>query len=161
VVDLTQAWIGPFMTLMLADLGAEVIKVESHKRPDVWRQPSALPVPIQKVLAERVNRSHYFNSVNRNKRSLTLDLSSEQGRALLVQLTRDAHVIAENYSPKVMARWGLDHAALAQIAPDLVMISSSGFGQTGPWSQYRTTGQRSRRWLAGTRARLPRRTARC
>lgn len=140
VVDLTQAWIGPFATLMLADLGAEVIKVESHKRPDVWRQPSPLPVAIQNILAERVNRSHYFNSVNRNKRSLTLDLSSAQGRELLLRLLRDADVIAENYSPKVMERWGMGHASLAELAPQLVMLSSSGFGKTGPWSQYRSNG---------------------
>jgi crotonobetainyl-CoA:carnitine CoA-transferase CaiB-like acyl-CoA transferase len=140
VLDLTQAWIGPFAMLLLADLGADVIKVESHKRPDVWRQTSPNPVAITNVDAKQVNRSHYFNSVNRNKRDLTLDLTTADGKALFERLVKDADVVAENYTPRVMSKFGLDYAALSAINPRIVMTSSSGFGKTGPWSDFRTNG---------------------
>jgi crotonobetainyl-CoA:carnitine CoA-transferase CaiB-like acyl-CoA transferase len=140
VLDLTQAWIGPFATLLFADLGADVIKIESHKRPDVWRQTSPNPVAITNVEAKKVNRSHYFNSVNRNKRDLTLDLRSVDGKALFLRLVKDADVVAENYTAHVMQRFGLDYAVLNQVNPALVMMSSSGFGKTGPWSGFRTNG---------------------
>ena len=140
VLDLTQAWIGPFATLIFADLGADVIKIESHRRPDVWRQTSPHPLAITDVHAEFVNRSHYFNSVNRNKRNLTLDLRSEDGKRLFLALVRDADVVAENYTSRVMDRFGLGYAALAAVKPDIVMMSSSGFGKTGPWRDFKTNG---------------------
>ena len=140
VVDLTQAWIGPFATLALADLGAEVIRVESHKRPDVWRQASPNPVAIKNVHAERVNRSAYFNSVNRDKRTVSLDLKSDRGKALFLDLVARADVVTENYTPRVMANFGLHYDALRTIKPDLVMASFSGFGKTGPLSDYKSNG---------------------
>lgn len=140
VLDLTQAWIGPFATLIFADLGAEVVKIESHRRPDVWRQASPQPVAITEVKAEKVNSSHYFNSVNRNKRDLALDLRSPEGKDLFLRLARDADVVAENYTAHVMSRFGLDYRVLSQVNPGLVMMSSSGFGKTGPWSDYKTNG---------------------
>jgi crotonobetainyl-CoA:carnitine CoA-transferase CaiB-like acyl-CoA transferase len=140
VLDLTQAWIGPFATLIFADLGADVIKIESHKRPDVWRQASPQPVAITNIRAERVNRSHYFNSVNRNKRDLTLDLRSPEGKEIFLRLVRDADAVAENYTARVMSKFGLDYAALSAVKPDLVMMSSSGFGKSGPWLDFKTNG---------------------
>ncbi len=140
VLDLTQAWIGPFTTLILADLGAEVIKIECHTRPDVWRQASPQPTAITNVVAERVNRSFYFNSVNRNKRDLALDLRTPEGRDLFLRLVKDADVVAENYTPRVMDRFGLGYEALRAERPDLVMMSSCGFGKTGPLSDYKTNG---------------------
>lgn len=140
VLDLTQAWIGPFATLLFADLGAEVIKVESHKRPDVWRQASPNPVAITNIEAKKVNRSHYFNSVNRNKRNLTLDLRSTDGKSLFLRLVKDADVVAENYTAHVMNRLGIDFPVLSKVNPALVMMSSSGFGKTGPWCDFRTNG---------------------
>ena len=140
VLDLTQAWIGPFATLILADLGAEVIKIECHTRPDVWRQASPQPTAITNVVAERVNRSFYFNTVNRNKRDLALDLRTPEGRDLFLRLVKDADVVAENYTPRVMDRFGLGYEALAAVRPDLVMMSSCGFGKTGPLSDYKTNG---------------------
>ncbi len=140
VLDLTQAWIGPFTTLILADLGGEVIKIECHTRPDVWRQASPQPTAITNVIAERVNRSFYFNSVNRNKRDLALDLRAPEGRDLFLRLVKDADVVAENYTPRVMDRFGLGYEALAAVRPDLVMMSSCGFGKTGPLSDYKTNG---------------------
>ncbi|HEX3915939.1 MAG TPA: CoA transferase [Caulobacteraceae bacterium] len=140
VVDFTQAWIGPFATMMLGDLGADVIKIESHRRPDVWRQASVSPSAVDVVLAQKVNRSPNFNSVNRNKRNLTLDLSSEAARDLCRRLIATADVVAENYTPRVMERFGLGPAALAALKPDIVMFSSSGFGKSGPWSDYKSNG---------------------
>lgn len=140
VLDLTQAWIGPFATLIFADLGADVIKIESHKRPDVWRQASPQPIAITNVKAEKVNRSHYFNSVNRNKRNLTLDLRSPDGKDIFLRLLRDADVVAENYTAMVMERFGLNYPALRQVRPDVVMMSSSGFGKSGPWLDFKTNG---------------------
>jgi crotonobetainyl-CoA:carnitine CoA-transferase CaiB-like acyl-CoA transferase len=140
VLDLTQAWIGPYATLIFADLGADVIKIESHRRPDVWRQASPQPVAITNVTAEKVNRSHYFNSVNRNKRNLTLDLRSAEGKDLFLRLVKDADVVAENYTAHVMRRFGLDYPVLSQHQPGLVMMSSSGFGKSGPWMDYKTNG---------------------
>ncbi len=140
VLDLTQAWIGPFATLILADLGADVIKIECHKRPDVWRQASPQPTAITNVVAESVNRSFYFNSVNRNKRDLTLDLRDPRGRDLFLRLAKSADVVAENYTPRVMDRFGLGYDALRAVKPDIVMLSSSGFGKTGPLSDHKTNG---------------------
>ena len=140
VLDLTQAWIGPFATLILADLGAEVIKIECHTRPDVWRQASPQPTAITNVVAERVNRSFYFNSVNRNKRDLALDLRTPEGRDIFLRLVKDADVVAENYTPRVMDRFGLGYETLAALQPGLVMMSSCGFGKTGPLADYKTNG---------------------
>ena len=140
VLDMTQAWIGPFAALALADLGAEVIKIESHLRPDVWRQASPSPVALGEIKAEAVNRSCYFNSVNRNKRSLALNLATPQGKDIFRQLTARADVVVENYTPQVMARFGLDYPELRKIQPDLVMCAFSGYGKTGPLADYKTNG---------------------
>jgi crotonobetainyl-CoA:carnitine CoA-transferase CaiB-like acyl-CoA transferase len=138
VLDLTQAWIGPFATLLLADLGAEVVKIESHRRPDVWRTSGHAPFEGRNV--EPVNRSHNFNSVNRNKRDLALDLRSPDGKALFLELVKDADIVAENYTARVMDRFGLGYGVLSSVKPDIIMASSSGFGKAGPWSAYRTNG---------------------
>ena len=140
VVDMTQAWIGPFAAMLLADLGAEVIKIESHKRPDVWRQWSANPVPLAHVRAEEVNASPNYNSVNRNKRCLALDLKQEDGKAILRSLAARADVLMENYTPHVMDRFGLGYETLSQINPRLVMASFCGFGKTGPLADYKANG---------------------
>jgi crotonobetainyl-CoA:carnitine CoA-transferase CaiB-like acyl-CoA transferase len=140
VVDMTQAWIGPFAAMLLADLGAEVIKIESHKRPDVWRQWSANPVPLAHVRADEVNASPNYNSVNRNKRCLALDLKQEDGKAILRSLAGRADVLMENYTPHVMDRFGLGFEALSQENPRLVMASFCGFGKTGPLADYKANG---------------------
>ncbi|HLZ84143.1 MAG TPA: CoA transferase [Caulobacteraceae bacterium] len=140
VLDATQAWIGPFAAMLLADLRAEVIKVESHKRPDVWRQWSANPIPLTHVRAEEVNASPNYNSVNRNKRGLTLDLKQEAGKALFRRLAERADVLMENYTPRVMERFGLGAEALAELNPRLVTSSFCGFGKTGPLADYKANG---------------------
>ena len=140
VLDLTQAWIGPFATLVMADLGAEVIKVESHRRPDVWRHAANSPPALADAPGAKVNHSWYFNSVSRNKRSLCLDLASADGKALFERLVRDADVVAENYTPRVMDNFGLGYDSLARLRPDLVMASFSGFGKTGYLSEMKANG---------------------
>jgi len=140
IVDCTQAWIGPFAAMLLADLGADVIKIESHKRPDVWRQWSANPVPLAHVRAEEVNSSPNYNSVNRNKRSLCLDLSTPEGKDLFLRLAANADIVMENFTPRVMDKFGLGYATLAGVNPRLVMASFSGFGKTGPHSAFKANG---------------------
>ena len=140
VLDLTQAWIGPFATLIMADLGAEVVKVESHRRPDVWRHAANSPPALAGAKGQKVNHSWYFNSVNRNKRSLCLDLGAPDGKALFERLVREADVVAENYTPRVMQRFGLDYDALAKLRADLVMVSFSGFGKSGYLSEMKANG---------------------
>ena len=140
VLDLTQAWIGPFATLVMADLGAEVIKIESHRRPDVWRHAANSPPALADAPGAKVNHSWYFNSVSRNKRSLCLDLASADGKALFERLVAGADVVAENYTPQVMDKFGLGYDALAAQRPDLVMASFSGFGKTGYLSDMKANG---------------------
>ncbi|MCL8208430.1 MAG: CoA transferase [Actinomycetia bacterium] len=122
VIDLTRILTGPYCTMMLADLGAEVIKVEPPGGDDTraWGPPF-------------VNgESAYFLSVNRNKSSIVLDLKQEADRDVLRQLVRHADVLVENFRPGTMDRWGLGWSALSALNPRLVMASISGFGATGP-----------------------------
>src|SRR5215207_7773483 len=134
VCDFTWVWAGPFCTLQLAHLGADVIKIESTKRVDTVRGF----VPADDVPG--VNRAGYFNQYNQGKRSLQLDLSTEEGREIAKRLVAESDVVAENYSAEVMKRLGLDYESLKQIKPDIVMISLSGYGATGPLSPYISYG---------------------
>ncbi len=121
VVEFCQVLAGPFAGCLLADMGADVIKVESPEG-DLMRQwPPILD-----------GYSQYFASVNRNKRSVVLDLKSESGRAAARQLALRADILLENFRPGVMAKFGLDYASLAKDHPALVYCSVSAFGQTGP-----------------------------
>jgi crotonobetainyl-CoA:carnitine CoA-transferase CaiB-like acyl-CoA transferase len=125
VLDLTRALAGPYCTLMLGDMGADVIKVEMPGSGDETRGWG--PPFIE-------GESTYFLSINRNKRSLTLDLKAEEGKQILRELTGRADVLVENFRPGTMARLGLDYDAASALNPGLVYCSISGFGQTGPRS---------------------------
>jgi crotonobetainyl-CoA:carnitine CoA-transferase CaiB-like acyl-CoA transferase len=121
VVEFCQVLAGPFAGCLLADMGADVIKVESPEG-DLMRQwPPILD-----------GYSQYFASVNRNKRSVVLDLKSEQGREDARRLALSADIVLENFRPGVMAKFGLDYPALAAAKPALVYCSVSAFGQSGP-----------------------------
>jgi len=126
VVDLTRALAGPYCTMMLADLGARVIKVETPDRGDDTR---GWGPPFYE------GESAYFLSINRNKQSLTLNLKDSRGRDLLLRLARRADVLVENFRPGAMDRLGLGYAALHDQVPRLVYCSISGFGQTGPFRE--------------------------
>lgn len=123
ILDLTRVLSGPYCTMLLADMGARVIKVEQPGRGDETR---AWGPPF--VGAE----SAYFLSINRNKESLTLDFKSPEGRDVLDRLIARADVIVENFKPGTLARLQLDYAALAPTRPRLIYCSISGFGQDGP-----------------------------
>jgi crotonobetainyl-CoA:carnitine CoA-transferase CaiB-like acyl-CoA transferase len=122
VLDLTRMFAGPCATEVLADLGADVVKVEEPRIGD----------PTRRNLPLWGEESAYFISLNRGKRSVTLDLKSDQGRSVLLDLIDRADVLVENFRPGVMARLGLDHETLAERRPGLVFCSLSGFGATGP-----------------------------
>jgi crotonobetainyl-CoA:carnitine CoA-transferase CaiB-like acyl-CoA transferase len=122
VLDFTRVLAGPAASLALADLGAEVIKVEPPGSGDETRD---FP-PI------RDGESHYFFSVNRGKKSIVIDLKAPKGVALAKELAAKCDVVVENYRPGVMDRLGIGYAALAEINPRLIYCAISGFGQTGP-----------------------------
>jgi crotonobetainyl-CoA:carnitine CoA-transferase CaiB-like acyl-CoA transferase len=123
VLDLTRVLSGPYCTMLLADMGARVIKVEQPGRGDdtrAWGPPFV------------GGESAYFLSINRNKESVTLDFKRSEGRALLDRLVGQADVIVENFRPGTLTRQGLDYDSLAAKHPALVYCSISGFGQSGP-----------------------------
>lgn len=123
VIDLTRVISGPFCTQILGDHGADVIKVESPGKGDVVRSQGNM-----------INgESWYFAQFNRNKRSITLDLRSEEGKAILYRLLEDADVLVENFRPGVLARMGLDDDTLRERFPRLVVGRINGFGSTGPY----------------------------
>jgi crotonobetainyl-CoA:carnitine CoA-transferase CaiB-like acyl-CoA transferase len=124
VLDLTRVIAGPFCTALLADLGADVIKVELPGRGDDARYgyPAVRDVPVA------------FLALNRNKRGITLDLRKPQGQELVRHLIRECDVLVENFAPGTMAKWGLSYEDLHAIQPRLVYGALSGFGQTGPYA---------------------------
>lgn len=140
VVDFTQAWIGPFATTMLADLGADVIKVESHRRPDIWRHSRLPPGTLHNPNASPVNTSANFASTNRNKRAIAVDLNQERGLQVVQELVRTADIVTSNYTPRVMRKFGLDHAALETLKGDIISVSWSGYGETGPYADFKANG---------------------
>ena len=123
VVDLTRIIAGPFCTQLLADLGAEVIKIEPPGRGD----------PVRGQGAIKDGLSWYFVQFNRNKKSITLDLYTDQGKAVLADLLRQADVLVENYRPGVLAKMGFDAARLEALNPALIVGSVNGYGSTGAY----------------------------
>jgi crotonobetainyl-CoA:carnitine CoA-transferase CaiB-like acyl-CoA transferase len=126
VLDLTNYLAGPYCSMILADLGADVIKVERPGTGDGSRQWG--PPFLQ-------GESAYFLSVNRNKKSLTLNLRSEAGRAILQRLAASSDVVVENFRPGTVQRLGVDYATLSERNPRLIYCSISGFGQDGPYCE--------------------------
>ncbi len=127
VADFTWVWAGPFCTLQLAHLGAEVIRIESATRPCITRLLP--PWPDNK---SGVNRSGYFNQYNQSKRSLTLNLKSPEALEIAKKLIAKSDIVTENFAGGVMERMGLGYEVLRQIRSDIIMISLSGYGATGP-----------------------------
>jgi crotonobetainyl-CoA:carnitine CoA-transferase CaiB-like acyl-CoA transferase len=121
IVDLTHHVAGPFATLLLAELGADVIKVERPDRGDPWRQPSAT-----------ADDGTGFDYLNRRKRSVTLDLKRRAERRALLELVAGADAVVENFAPGVLQRLGLSLRTLRRVNPTIVLTSISNFGQTGP-----------------------------
>ncbi|MGW3415048.1 CoA transferase [Streptomyces sp. NPDC000888] len=140
VVDLTWVLAGPYCTKVLADHGAEVIKVESAGRPDPTR--FAPFMHLSRGPHTDPDTNGYFNEVNRNKRSITLDTRTEDGIAVLRELVAHCDVVVENFSSTVMTKLGLGYEELRAINPGIVYVSMSGMGHTGPrndWVSYADT----------------------
>ncbi|BBY62234.1 CaiB/BaiF CoA transferase family protein [Mycolicibacterium helvum] len=129
VVDLTTFWAGPSCTHLMALLGADVIHVESARRPDGTRMIAGVPVTEDQWW----EKQPIFAALNTSKKDITLDLGTERGRELLHRLIATADVVAENYTPRVLDHLGLDYAAVQTIRPDVVMVRMPGFGLDGPW----------------------------
>src|SRR4029077_2105509 len=125
VLDLTRVLSGPYCTMLLADMGARVIKVA---QPGKGADTRAGYPPFLG------DESAYFLSINRNKESVTLDFKHPEGRAILDGLIARSDVVVENFRPGTLGKLGLDYASLAPLHPRLVYCSVSGFGQTGPRS---------------------------
>ncbi|MGV0069702.1 CaiB/BaiF CoA transferase family protein [Mycobacterium colombiense] len=129
VLDMTTFWAGPCCTHSLALLGAEVIHVESTRRPDGTRMIAGIPVTEDQWW----EKSPIFEALNTNKKGLTLDLQSPRGRELLRRLITTCDVVVENFTPRVLDQIGLDFAAVQSIRPDTVLVRMPGFGLEGPW----------------------------
>jgi crotonobetainyl-CoA:carnitine CoA-transferase CaiB-like acyl-CoA transferase len=133
VLDLSRVLAGPWCTQTLADLGADVIKIE---RPGSGDDTRGWGPPFLKDRAgEDTGEAAYYLGTNRNKRSVTCDIAQPEGQALVRELVRHCHVFVENFKVGDMARYGLDYAALSALNPALVYCSVTGFGQTGPYRE--------------------------
>ncbi len=127
VADLTMMWAGPFATRILAEMGAEVIKIES---PRAWDNIRTL-IPLPEA-AEPWNSSWYFNDYNRDKKSLTLDLAQPLGKDTFLRLVRECDVVIENYRADVLDNLGLGYDVLKRARPDIILVSMAGYGKFGP-----------------------------
>ncbi len=130
VADFSWVWAGPYCGLQLAHLGAEVIRVETAKRPCLSR--SIHPYADNKI---GINRAGHYDQWNMSKLSLALDVATPQGAQVARDLVRHCDVVIENFTPGVMERLGLGYAALSAIRPELVMVSLTGYGQNGPYNK--------------------------
>ena len=125
VLDLSRVLAGPYCTMMLGDLGADIIKIEAPGSGDdtrQWGPPFA-----------QGGESAYFLCVNRNKRSMTLNLKSEQGLQILKDLIRQSDILVENFRVDTMEKWGLGYEALQSLRPGLIYCTITGYGYTGPY----------------------------
>ena len=120
VLDFTWVLAGPYATRILADFGAEVIKIQSKKT----------------ARGAESNLTGYFNTWNRNKRSITLDMSYPEAREIVLKLTAMSDVVIDNFAPRVMSNWDLNFETLKEVKPNLIMISMSAMGQKGPWKDF-------------------------
>jgi crotonobetainyl-CoA:carnitine CoA-transferase CaiB-like acyl-CoA transferase len=132
VVDFTAFWAGPFATAWLCAMGADVIKVEAVQRPDGIRF-SAMASPKQDP--QFYEKSALYHSCNLGKRGITLDLGRPDGLALAERLIERADIVAENFTPQVLERFGLDYDTVRGLRPDVIMLRMPAFGLSGPWRE--------------------------
>ncbi len=135
---LTQAWAGAYATELLALLGAEIVQVEARSRLDGWRGSGTSTVPAalreRGIPGDAWDLNPLFNSVNMSKRSITLDLSKPEGVDLFCRLLPRFDFVVENFSPRVMGNLGIAYGDLRMLCEDIVLVSMSAYGATGPWS---------------------------
>lgn len=132
VLDLTTFWAGAYLTCYLGAFGADVVKLESIQRPDGHRYSGAYPHEGD----DWYERGVLWQATNLNKRDLTLDLTTQRGQELVRRLVRDADVVIENFSPRVVEHFGLDYDSLVSLRPDVILVRMPGFGLDGPWRDY-------------------------
>jgi crotonobetainyl-CoA:carnitine CoA-transferase CaiB-like acyl-CoA transferase len=132
VLDLSTFWAGAYLTCYLGAFGADIVKVESIQRPDGHRFSGAWAYEGDRWY----ERSAIWQGTNLNKRDITLDLTSDQGRYLARRLVRDADVVVENFATRVVEQFGLAYESLAELKPDVIMLRMPGFGLDGPWREY-------------------------
>jgi crotonobetainyl-CoA:carnitine CoA-transferase CaiB-like acyl-CoA transferase len=137
IIDLTMGWAGPTGARHLADLGAEIIKVEACQYPDWWR---GTDLRAEFIAEQRYEKIPWFQLMNRNKLGVTLDLTHPEGVALLKRLVAGAHAVIENYSSAVLRNLKLDYSVLKDVRPGLVMLSMPAFGSNNAWSACRAYG---------------------
>ncbi len=134
VIDVSHVFAVPYATGLLADLGAEVIKIQAHTRMDVMAAHGPFP---ENIPGERPwDRVGSLNTVNRGKLGLSLDLTKPEAIEVFRRLVRVSDVLAESFTPRVMKKLGLDYASLRDIRPELIMLSNTGYGHSGPWHEY-------------------------
>jgi benzylsuccinate CoA-transferase BbsF subunit len=138
VTDFTWAWAGPYCTLQMAHMGAEVIRIESQKRTCVSR---AIPSFADDIPGP--NRAGYFNQYNQGKKSLQLDLARPEAMEIAKKLVAKSDIVVQNFSAGAIDRMGLGYETLKQVKSDIIMISICGYGQTGPERQYMGYGPAS------------------
>jgi benzylsuccinate CoA-transferase BbsF subunit len=136
VADFSWVWAGPYATMLLATLGAEVIKIEGHKRTDLTRHSVVWALPDAAPTAVLPNQGMSFNSVNMSKKSVTLDLTKPAGVKLAKRLALISDVVVDNLRPGAMVRLGLGYEKLHKERPDIIVLSSSSRGQKGPQWDY-------------------------
>ena len=143
VLCFTQAWAGTFCTELLALLGADVVQIETVRRPDVWRGAGA-PVPPAvrnaDIPQQGINTNGMYNSVNLNKRAVTLDVIHPRGKAMFWRLIPKFDVLVDNFSPHVTTNWGVTLETLREHRPDIIFASVSGYGRQGPLADYPANG---------------------
>ena len=137
IIEMGQLIAIPWAMKMLADMGAQVIRFESCQRMEGYRGDSLYKNDVE---GETWNRGANFYEHNRNKLGITLDLSKPQGLDILRELIAVADVFAENFTPRVIKNFKLEYEDLRSIKPDIIMVSSTGYGYTGPWANYGATG---------------------
>ena len=133
VLDLSRVLAGPWCGQLLADLGADVVKVERPGAGDDTR--SWGPPWLKDAAGEQTRDAAYYFCANRNKRSVTIDIAAPEGQGLVKRLAMEADVVLENFKVGGLEQYGLDHASLLKMKPSLVYCSITGFGQTGPYAQ--------------------------
>ncbi len=132
VLDLSTFWAGAYLTCFLGAFGADITKVESIQRPDGFRYSGAYAHEGDRWY----ERSGMWQATNLNKRDITLDLNSDDGRDLALRLVHDADVVVENFSPRVVEQFGLDYESLVALKPNVIQVRMPGFGLQGPWRDY-------------------------
>ncbi|MGQ9677389.1 MAG: CoA transferase, partial [Chloroflexota bacterium] len=137
VVEVGVAWAVPMATKILGDMGAEVIKVESTTRLDLAR---GLMYPDHQMPERFWDDNGVYITTNVNKLGLTLNLATARGQELFKELVKHSDIVAENFQQEVLSGFGLGYDELRKVNPNIIMLSSTGYGHSGPWVKYRSMG---------------------